>query len=328
MTAVSAGWVIFVVLMLAIVGFVGPVCLRKASPALARAPRLAILLLLGGILIWPTALLSLGLILAWVVSGPVILPAGASEVCQQCLAASNPFATSPFSTWIPSAVLVIVPVVVGLISAFSIAGEYRIRVQRSRRMAAAVFGASTPRRICGHDVSVVRDDRPWALAFPSRQGGIALSTAALNRLGDDELLAVLTHEATHLRQRHHILSDLVASINRYLHWVPFIREAAAALPSYLEIAADERACRRAGTPAMVRALLVLGERTVPAGASGSTVGPLLAAGPDRIPHLVRPDTSSRGYLPAAVTSAHLIILGVVAAIVVVSYANALLTGCV
>lgn len=79
---------------------------------------------------------------------------------------------------------------------------------------------------------------------------------------------------------------------------------------------------------MVRALLVLGERTVPAGASGSTVGPLLAAGPDRIPHLVRPDTSSRGYLPAAVTSAHLIILGVVAAIVVASYANALLTGCV
>ncbi|BAC17126.1 hypothetical protein HMPREF0290_0487 [Corynebacterium efficiens YS-314] len=324
MTGVSVWWVMAVVVMLGVVGVAGPVFLRRAAPALARAPRVAITLLVGGILIWPTAVLSLGLVLAWVVSGPVILPAGASQVCQQCLAAASPFAVGPVGTWIPAAVLVIVPVVVGVLGALGIAVDYRARVTRSGRMAAVVLEGSTRRRICGQEVAVVADARPWALAFPARQGGIALSTAALDRLHDDEVAAVIEHEATHLRQRHHLLLDLVASINTYLHRVPFIRESAAALPSYLELAADERACRRAGTPALVRALLVLGERTVPAG--GAT-GSLFAAGPDRIPHLVNPATGRRGYLAAVVTSAHLIVLGLVTATVLTSYATALLTGC-
>lgn len=321
-------WAAFVVVMLLAVGLLGPVFLRKAAPALARAPRVAISLLTGGILIWPAALLSLGLAFAWVSSGPVILPVGASEVCQQCLAASNPFTTAPFDTRIPSAVLIAIPVLAGVISAVGVVAEYRGRVRRSRHMATVVLDGSTRQTIHGHNVSVVADDRPWALAFSSRQGGIAVSTGALDRLGSDELAAVLAHEAAHLRQHHHVVSDLVASIATHLRWVPFIREAAAALPSYLEIAADDRACRQAGTPAMVRALLVLGERTSPAGVADPAAGPLLAAGPDRIPHLVRPETSRRGYLPAAAASAQLIVLGVVSAVVLTSYAGALLSGCI
>ncbi|MFH0412781.1 M56 family metallopeptidase [Corynebacterium sp. L4756] len=321
-------WAAFVVVMLLVVGLIGPVFLRKAAPALARVPRVAIALLAGGILIWPAALLSLGLIFAWVVSGPVILPVGASEVCRQCLAASNPFTTAPFDTRIPSAVLIAVPVLVGAISAVGVIAEYRGRVRRSRHTASVVLDGSTRQMIHGHTVAVVADDRPWALTFSSRQGGIAVSTGTLDRLGGDELAAVLAHEAAHLRQRHHVVSDLVASIAAHLRWVPFIREAAAALPAYLEIAADERACRQAGTPAMVRALLVLGDRTTPAGVADPASGPLLAAGPDRIPHLVRPEVGRRGYFPAAAASAQLLILGAVSAVVLASYTGALLSGCI
>lgn len=328
MTSDPILWVAFVIVLLLVVGLLGPVFLRTAASALARVPRVAIALLTGGILIWPAALLSLGLVLAWVASGPVILPGGAAEVCQQCLAAANPFTATAFDTRIPSAVLIAVPVLAGAVTALGVAVEYRSRVRRSQQTATLVLDGATRQTLHGHEVAVVADDRPWALAFSFRQGGIALSTGAIKRLGTDELTAVLAHEAAHLRQRHHVLSDLVASIAAHMRWVPFIREAAAALPSYLEIAADDRACRRAGTPALVRALLILGDRTAPAGAGDSTAGPLLAAGPDRIPHLVRPETSRRGYLPAVAASAQLIILGVVSAVVLASYAGALLTGCI
>lgn len=328
MIATPLIWAGFIVILLATVGMFGQFLLRRAAPALARIPRVAIVLLVGSILMWPAALLSLGLVSAWVISGPVILPTGASQVCQQCLTSSNPFAVTPVDTLIPSVALIAIPLLAGIISIINIVSEYRTRVQRSRSTATALFDGSVPHTISGHRVSIVPDHRPWALAFPSRHGGIAVSTGALHRLEHEELTAVVAHEAAHLQQRHHIASDLVASIATHMRWIPFIREAAAALPSYLEIAADARACQRAGTPALVRALLVLGDRTMPAGSDTSSGGPLLAAGPERIPHLVRPETSRRGYLPAVAASAQFIILSLVSTVVLASYLGALLSGCI
>lgn len=329
MTTAPILWVALVIATLILVGILGPFFLRKAAPALARVPRLAVALLLSGILIWPTTLLAIGPVLAWILSGPAVFSAGVSDVCQQCLTASNPFtAATTFDTLIPSVVLIAIPVVAGAAITIGVATEYLARNRRSRHAAAAVFEGSTWQIIHGYGVSLVTDDRPWALAFSPRQGGIALSTGALERLEDDELAAVLTHEAAHLKQHHHLVSDLVASIARHLRWIPFIREAADSLPSYLEIAADLRARHHVGTPALVRALLVLGERGVPAGFNGPTAGALHAAGPSRIPHLVRPVTSRKGYLPAVVATAPLLILGTVSAVVFMSYAGALLNGCV
>ncbi len=328
MTSAPILWAAFVVVLLLAVGLLGPAFLRKAAPALVRVPRVAIALVAGGILIWPTALLSLGLVLAWVASGTAILPGGMADVCQQCLASANPFTATAFDTRIPSVVLIAVPVLAGTVATLSVAAEYRSRIRCSRQTATLVLDGASRKILQGHEVSLVTDDRPWALAFPSRHGGIALSTGAIKRLDPNELAAVLAHEDAHLRQHHHVVSDLVASIATHLRWVPFIREAAAALPSYLEIAADDQACQRAGTPALVRALLILSEPTVPVGGALPATGPLLAAGPDRIPHLVRPETSKQGYLPAVAASAQLIILGVVSAVVLTSYAGALLTGCI
>lgn len=329
MTAAPVLWAALVVgVLLATVGAFGPVILRQAAPALTRMPRLAVALLTGGILIWPTTLLALSLALAWVLAGPSVFPVGVAEVCEQCLAAANPFTVATVQTAIPSVLLVAVPALAGTVCAAGIAAQYLSRLRRSRSTAATVFEGAHRRTIQGHDVSVVSDDRPWALTFSPGQGGIALSSGAIDRLAEDELAAVLAHEEAHLEQRHHIVTDLVVSMAAQLRWVPFIREAAAALPDYLEIAADHRACRQVSTPALVRALLVLGERTVPAGTSGSAAGPLFAAGPGRIPHLVRPTTGKRGYLPALAAGGQILLLGAVSGVVLLSYAAALLTGCI
>src|SRR5690625_7252850 len=68
-----------------------PWFLRRSASALAHVPRLAALALTASVLAWPLALLSIGPLLAWVSTGPVLLPGRAGEVCQQCLAAANPW---------------------------------------------------------------------------------------------------------------------------------------------------------------------------------------------------------------------------------------------
>src|SRR5699024_3389333 len=98
------------------------------------------------------------------------------------------------------------------------------------------------------------------------------------------------------QQRHHSALVLVGALVRRLSWVPLLAAIHAALPHYLEIAADNAARRHAGTPALAGALLRLGERAEPAGFAGvggqvlHAAGPerLQAAGPDRIRHLVGP----------------------------------------
>lgn len=320
MTAVL--WVSLILGLLVLVGAFGPVLLHKAAPALTRAPRLAIALLAGGVLVWPAALMAVGPVLAWILSGPSVLPFGAADVCRRCLVAANPFQAAALETQIPSALLIAVPLAVGLVFAAGIAADHVARAGLARETAGAVLEGSTRRTIHGHAVSVVADDRAWALAFPSCHGGIAVSSGALERLEDDELAVVLAHEAAHLRQRHHFLSDLVASTAAHLHRVPLAREASEALPAYLEIAADDRARRQVGTTALVRALLVLGDRPVP------DAGALHAAGPERIPHLVRPATGRRGYLTAAAATVQLAVLGAGIGAVFFSYVIAVLTGCV
>ena len=76
----------------------GPLFIRRAAPALVRLPQMASASIVGGVLLWLAGIFSVGPLLAWISSGPVILPNGAAEVCQRCIAAANPFGTDPLST--------------------------------------------------------------------------------------------------------------------------------------------------------------------------------------------------------------------------------------
>ena len=57
--------------------------------------------------------------------------------------------------------------------------------------------------IAGQPVTVIVHDQPTAFALAHRRWGIVISIALMELLTADELTAVVTHEAAHLRQRHH-----------------------------------------------------------------------------------------------------------------------------
>lgn len=58
----------------------GPWLLRRAAPALVRIPRIAIGLIVGGMLVWIGSVLAIGPVLAWAGSGPVVLSGQAADV--------------------------------------------------------------------------------------------------------------------------------------------------------------------------------------------------------------------------------------------------------
>lgn len=305
----------------------GPALLRHAAPALVRVPRLAIVVVAGGVGVWLVTLLAIGPVLAWAGSGPALLPERAAEVCQRCLSAANPFSADTTDTLVPAVLLLALPVALALALGAGLARQTVRRSSRSRDAARALLHSALRQLLLGHEVSLVDAEHPFALTFPARHGGVVLSTGAVRALEEDELAAVLAHEHAHLRQRHHLISALVEAIAAYLRWVPLIRAAADALPHYLEIAADDRARREAGTPALVSALVKLGERTHPAMPQHSCSVALHAAGPERIRHLVRPSAGLAGALPAVVIGAYLIGMAALAAAVHLPYVSAALTGC-
>ncbi|MEV4222079.1 M56 family metallopeptidase [Nonomuraea sp. NPDC049725] len=313
------------ILGLVLTAVAGPWALRRASPVLMRLPRPAIGLLAGGIVAWVLALLALGPMLAWVVSGPDVLPSGAAQVCRRCLAAANPFTDIPVDTVVPVVALLALPTAGALLHAVSIIVEARRRHRGTLRTARRLRARSEPRRLHGHAVLVADDPHPFALTLPRRHGGIVISTGALDVLDPGELAAVLAHEHAHLRQRHHLITAVVATLTRRLRWVPLIAAAEAALGHYLEIAADDTARRQVGTPALAGALLTLGQNGRPQGAA--LAGALHALGPNRIHHLVRPHTGMTGAIAAVATACCLTALTLLAAAVHVPYVLAVLTGC-
>lgn len=320
--------VLVAVLVLALLAsaVLGPRMVRAAAPALVRVPRGAVWLLLGGAVVWTAVALMVGPLLAWVVTGPGILPEPAARVCQACVQAANPFLAGQIDAGVPVVLLIAPSVLAAALLAGGVARDVRRRDRAARSAAGQVLAAGSRQRVLGHEVVVVQDERPLALTFPARHGGIVVSSGTLRRLGREELRAVLVHEAAHLRQHHHALDAVVLSLGRQLRWVPLVAAVASAVPSYLEIAADDAARRRTGTAALVRALATLGERAVP-GPVGAPEAVLHAAGPERIRHLVLPETGWAGVVPVTGVLLALTALSTFGASIGLPYAAALLHGC-
>lgn len=312
---------------LAIPAVAGPRVLQSAAPELMRKPRLAIALLAGGVVAWVLAALSIGPLLAWVVTGPDVLPGDAAAVCSQCLAAADPFGLDRVDTVVPVVLLLVVPVAVSVFYAVSIVRELRGRHRRVVRSAWMLRAGGRWRTLHGYRVLVVDDPHPFALTLPRRHGGIVVSTGAVDVLADDEMRAVLAHEDAHLRQRHHLVMTVVTTLTSRLRWIPLFAAAESALGHYLEIAADDAARREAGTTALASALLVLGQKGHPAACRPGLDGALHALGPDRIRHLVEPGKGRAGVAAVTASAFCLTALAVLAAVVHVPYAIAVATGC-
>lgn len=305
----------------------GPRVLHSAAPLLMRVPRLAAGLLAGGVAAWVLTLLAVGPVLAWVLSGPVVLPARAAQVCEQCLAAANPFGDQTFNTPFPVAILLALPAAAVLLHLTSVSIETIRRRRSTLRTAMRYRQTARPRRMHGYDVLLADDSHPFALSLPRRHGGIVISTGAVQLFSVDELVAVLAHEHAHLQQRHHLITAIVSGLTTRLRWIPMLAAAEDALGHYLEIAADDHARRVSGTPALAGALLVLGQ-AARLSQQPTAEGALYALGPNRIAHLVQPDRGTAGAVAATASTCCMAALIALAAFVHIPYMLAALSGCI
>ncbi|MEU2872675.1 M56 family metallopeptidase [Streptomyces olivoreticuli] len=145
------------------------------------------------------------------------------------------------------------------------------------------------------DLAVIDDPVPTAFALPGAPGKIVVSSGMLRALSADERHALLAHERTHLRHRHHLflLALHLASVVN-----PLLRPLARAGAFALERWADEQAGatvadRRLVARAVARAALAA--KRVPAAAMAAVGGPV----PQRVQALLAPPTPLRRNLAFA-----------------------------
>ncbi|NKZ03451.1 M56 family metallopeptidase [Actinomadura latina] len=122
------------------------------------------------------------------------------------------------------------------------------------------------------DVLVLDHPVPVAYSLPARDRAIVVSTGTQETLTPQEFGAVLAHERTHLRQRHHAMLLLLDFAYALLPWLPTVRRAKTTVPLLLEMAADDAAAREYGKRTLADALCRLA-------ATPGVTGALGAAGP-------------------------------------------------
>ncbi|MBS2938309.1 M56 family metallopeptidase [Nocardioides sp. J2M5] len=120
-------------------------------------------------------------------------------------------------------------------------------------------------------VSVLDHDLPVAYCVPGvAVSRIVVSRSALDRLGPDELEAVLEHERSHLRARHDLVLEAFTVLHRaFPRWVAS-RAARAEVEVLVEVLADRAAVRHGDRRALLGALLALAGSSTPEGALGSS----------------------------------------------------------
>lgn len=308
----------------------GGTLVRKAAPALMLKPRLAVAALLTTVSLWFVGFAALGPMLAWGFSGPsTLMPGNTAIVCQRCLAAANPLPPGlEVYTFIPVIMLLAVPLLLGLTILWGISRHARRSTKQRQELEAALHTGATRTTLAGQPVTLIAHPQPTAFALAHRRWGIVVSTALLDLLSPAELTAVVTHEAAHLRQRHHIILGILHGGIAPFRWIPLVAAIDAAIPHYLEMAADNVARHHTSTPILASALLKMGEKAGPSVVSGDCRSVALhAAGIDRIRHLIAPPDGKQG---VASVSTILTVVGILlagSAVVHLPYLQAVLDGC-
>lgn len=135
----------------------------------------------------------------------------------------------------------------------------------------------------------------WSVAVDG--GYVVVTTAAVRSLSEDELRAVVAHEAAHLRGRHHLLIALLRAASKALP-CPLTKVAVREVGVLLEMRADDVAAQRHRRATVAAALLRVNGVTpvgVLAANGGSTVR--------RLERLLAPFTTSAWSVRVAVTGA-------------------------
>lgn len=131
--------------------------------------------------------------------------------------------------------------------------------------------AHTARMLGSHSgpsgVVVLSAQHPTAYCVAGRPHAIVVTTGAVDRLSEDELVAVLAHERAHIAGRHPQMMMVLRSIATAIPRFPLFAAAVEAVGSLVEVSADDRAAQRYGRDALLRGLIALaGYRPAPGAA--------------------------------------------------------------
>ena len=115
---------------------------------------------------------------------------------------------------------------------------------------------------------VVDHDLPLAYCLPGLRPRVVLSRGVLDLLRDDEVRAVLAHEAAHVDQRHDLVVLPFVALGTTFPRLRPVRTAQEQVALLVEMLADDRAVREHPAPVLARALYKVGAASVPSGGLG------------------------------------------------------------
>jgi len=178
-----------------------------------------------------------------------------------------------------------------------------VRLYRSQRAALSALSVLHSTVYRGAPLTVFAHERPEAFCAGLLSPRVYLSSAALQSVGEQQLAAVIEHEAHHCRRRDPLRILIVRVLGDCLFFLPVMRHLRERYLTLAELAADEAAMRRgADRRSLAAALLAFAE-----GPTG-----VVGIAPERVDQLL--GESRRWELPASLLAGALATLAGLAAI--------------
>ena len=187
-----------------------------------------------------------------------------------------------------------IAVAVVLLGARSTVRQLRVSRRFLRRLGPIreIAGPGSPR--------VFEHPAPQAFCAGLLRPAVYISTAAVEQLGDEELAAVLAHEAHHARLRDPLRVMFARVLSDALFFLPGVRQLGARYGALAEVAADRAAVRAIGDRAPLAAALLTFESAGPA---------VVGIAPERVDNLLGDPPAWQ--LPTVLLSWTLVLLTVV-----------------
>lgn len=216
------------------------------------------------LLLWQGIGLAAGLLALEIAATVALSPVGPTHLqALQALSAGNGPAP-PW--WAGVAVAVGVLVLLRLLSVLLGSAARTLLARRSNRLLVDLVVTRNPllagTRVVAHDV-------PVAYCLPGLRPRVVLSSGVLSLLREEEVRAVLAHEAAHVVQRHDLVVLPFVALRATFPWLRSVRTAQAEVALLVEMLADDRAARQHKAEVLARALYKVGAATVPAGGLGA-----------------------------------------------------------
>lgn len=247
---------------LLLLALVVPAHLARASWA-PRAPGLALLL-------WQALGLAAGLLAIEAAVTVALAPAGPTHMeAVRALAAGE---VPRMPVWSGVALAAGALVLLRLLSVLLASAARTLRARHHNRVLVDLVATRNPllpgARVLEHAL-------PVAYCLPGLRPRVVLSSGVLALLREDEVRAVLAHEAAHVAQRHDLVVLPFVALRATFPVLRGVRTAVAEVALLVEMLADDRAARTHAREVLARALYKVGAGQVPPGALAAGGGSVL-----------------------------------------------------